>query len=322
MRNSLSYFFVTLKGMAMGAADVVPGVSGGTIAFISGIYEELLSTIDKLDLNIISVARKQGLGKAWKQYNLSFLLALGSGILISILSFARIITYLLENKPILIWSFFFGLVIASIVYIGGQVKNWNWRALVALILGVVISYYITIVEPTTSPDSYWFLFLSGFIAIIAMILPGISGSFILLLLGSYEAVIGSVNMLSTAVFAADFAMIITAGARLGVFAVGAIIGIKAFSKVLTWMFEHYKNVTLTLLTGFMIGSLNKIWPWKQTVTTYFNSSNEEVPLLEKSILPTDFAGDPQILGAVISCIAGFLTIFLLEKLANRKKGEV
>lgn len=322
MRNSLSYFFVTLKGMAMGAADVVPGVSGGTIAFISGIYEELLSTIDELDFSIISVARKQGLGKAWKQYNLSFLLALGSGVLISILSFARIITYLLENQPILIWSFFFGLVIASILYIGGQIKNWNWRAFVALIFGVVISYYITIVEPTTSPDSYWFLFLSGFIAIIAMILPGISGSFILLLLGSYEAVISSVNMLSTAVFAADFAMITTAGARLGVFAVGAIIGIKAFSKVLTWMFEHYKNVTLTLLTGFMIGSLNKIWPWKQTVTTYFNSSNEEVPLLEKSILPTDFAGDPQILGAVISCIAGFLTIFLLEKLANRKKGEV
>lgn len=322
MRNSLSYLVVTLKGMAMGAADVVPGVSGGTIAFISGIYEELLNTIDKLDFKIISMARQQGTRKAWNEYNLSFLLALGSGILISILSFARVITYLLENKPILIWSFFFGLVIASIVYIGGQIKNWNWKAIVALVFGVILSYYITIIEPTTSPDSYWFLFLSGFIAIIAMILPGISGSFILLLLGSYEAVIGSVNMLSTAVFSADFDMITTAAVRLGLFAVGAILGIKTFSKILTWMFEHYKNITLTLLTGFMIGSLNKIWPWKETVTTYFNSSNEEVPLLEKSILPTDFVGDPQVLGAVISCIAGFLTIFLLEKLANRKKGEI
>lgn len=322
MRNPLSYLFVTLKGMAMGAADVVPGVSGGTIAFISGIYEELLNTIDKLDFKIISVARQQGFRKAWNEYNLSFLLALGSGVVISILSFARIITYLLENKPILLWSFFFGLVIASIVYIGGQVKHWNWKAIAALVFGVIVSYYVTIIEPTTSPDSYWFMFLSGFIAIIAMILPGISGSFILLLLGSYEAVIGSVNMLSVAVFSGDFDLITTAAGRLSLFAVGAIIGIKVFSKILTWMFEHYKNITLTLLTGFMIGSLNKIWPWKETVSTYLNSSNEEVPLLERSILPADFAGDPQVLGAVISCIAGFLTIFLLEKLANRKKGEV
>lgn len=306
----------------MGAADVVPGVSGGTIAFISGIYEELLNTIDKLDFKIISMARQQGMNKAWKEYNLSFLLALGLGILISILSFARVITYLLENNPILIWSFFFGLVIASIVYIGGQIKNWNWKAILALIIGVIVSYYVTIIEPTTSPDSYWFLFISGFIAIIAMILPGISGSFILLLMGSYEAVIGSINMLTTAIFSVDFETSLVAASRLGVFGVGAIIGIKAFSKVLTWMFDNYKNTTLTLLTGFMIGSLNKIWPWKQTVTTYFNSSNEEVPLLEKSILPSDFVGDPQVIGAVISCIAGFLTIFLLEKLANRKKGEV
>lgn len=322
MRNPLSYFFVTLKGMAMGAADVVPGVSGGTIAFISGIYEELISTIDKLNFKIIPMARKQGIATAWKEYNLSFLLALGTGVLISILSFARIITYLLENEPIKLWSFFFGLVIASILYIGGQIKSWNWKAIVALIIGGIVSYYITIAEPSTSPDSYLFLLLSGFIAIIAMILPGISGSFILLLLGSYEAVISSVNMLTTAVFTVDTELGITAVSRLGVFALGAIVGLKVFSKVLTWMFDNYKNMTLTLLTGFMIGSLNKIWPWKQTVTTYLNSSNEEVPLLEKSILPGDFIGDPQILGAIISCIIGFLTIFLLEKLANRKKGEV
>src|SRR5690606_34843890 len=185
-RSFINYAFITLKGMAMGAADVVPGVSGGTIAFISGIYEELIKTIDSLDLGIITTARKSGVKADWREYNLSFLFALVLGIGISIVSFARLISYLLDNEPIILWSFFFGLVIASIVYIVGQITKWNLLTVAGLLAGAVISYYVTIAEPATSPDSYWFLLLSGFIAIIAMILPGISGAFILLLLGSYH----------------------------------------------------------------------------------------------------------------------------------------
>ncbi|HET8753015.1 MAG TPA: DUF368 domain-containing protein [Salinimicrobium sp.] len=323
MRRSFKeYFFVTLKGMAMGAADVVPGVSGGTIAFISGIYMELINTIDKLDIGIIGTARAKGIKFAWKEYNLPFLLALLLGIAISILTFARVISFLLENKPIIIWSFFFGLVIASIVYIVGQITKWTWKSILALVVGIVISYYVTIAEPVSSPDSYWFLFLSGFIAIIAMILPGISGAFILLLMGSYHAVIASINQFTTGIFDLNWNQVFAAASKLAVFAVGAILGIKLFSKVLTWMFDNYKNFTLAILTGFMVGSLNKIWPWKETLTTYINSHNEEVPVLQKSVFPGEFSGDPEILNAIIFSILGFLTIFLLEKLAVRKKGKI
>lgn len=306
----------------MGAADVVPGVSGGTIAFISGIYEELIKTIDSLDLGIITTARGRGVKAAWREYNLSFLFALVLGIGISIVSFARLISYLLDNEPIILWSFFFGLVIASIVYIVGQITKWNLLTVAGLLAGAVISYYVTIAEPATSPDSYWFLLLSGFIAIIAMILPGISGAFILLLMGSYHAVIGSINEFTTALFSLDWNGALSAATKLATFAVGALLGIKLFSKVLTWMFDNYKNITLALLTGFMIGSLNKIWPWKAVLSTYINSHNEEVPVLEKSILPGNYDGDPQILSAVVACIVGFLLIFLLEKLAVRKKGKI
>ena len=321
-RSFLNYSFVTLKGLAMGAADVVPGVSGGTIAFISGIYEELIKTIDNLDMGILTKARKQGVKTAWRDYNLSFLIALVLGIAISILTFAKVISYLLDNEPIILWSFFFGLVIASIVFITGQIQKWNWKTILGLLLGAVVSYFVTIAEPVTSPDSYWFLLLSGFIAIIAMILPGISGAFILLLLGSYHVVIGSINEFTSAVFSMNWNAALLAATKLGTFAVGALLGIKVFSKVLTWMFENYKNITLALLTGFMVGSLNKIWPWKKVLTTYTNSQGEVVPILEKSILPGQFEGEPQILSAIIAAIGGFLLIFLLEKLAVRKKGKI
>lgn len=323
MRRSFTeYSIITLKGLAMGAADVVPGVSGGTIAFISGIYEELINTIDKLDFKIFVALKENGVKKAWKEYNLGFLFSLVLGIGLSILSFARIISYLLVNERIIIWSFFFGLVVASIVYIGGQIEKWNWKAIVALLFGIVVSYYVTIAEPSTSPDSYWFLFFSGFIAIIAMILPGISGAFILLLLGSYNSVINSINQFSTGIFTFNWQEVTAAAAKLGVFAIGCILGIKLFSKILTWMFDNHKNMTLTLLTGFMVGSLNKIWPWKEVVTFYTNSHNEVVPILEKSILPGQYEGEPQIINAIIFGIIGFLTIYLLEKFAVRKKGKI
>lgn len=311
------YLIITLKGLAMGAADVVPGVSGGTIAFISGIYQELIDSINNVNLSVLKTLKKEGLKAAWQQVNGSFLLTLLTGIGISILTFSKVITHLLETQPILVWSFFFGLIIASIALIWKETSNWKMVDILALIIGIALSYYITIARPVSSPDSYWYLFLSGFIAIIAMILPGISGAFILLLMGSYETVIGTINQFRDGLVNFNTEVLGQAILKLGVFAIGAIIGLKSFSKVLHWMFEKHKNTTLALLIGFMAGSLNKVWPWKQVLETRINSHGEVVPYIDKSILPQNFDGQPQILTAITLAIIGFIVIFGMEKLAAK-----
>ncbi|WP_339888074.1 DUF368 domain-containing protein [uncultured Flavobacterium sp.] len=311
------YLIISLKGIAMGAADVVPGVSGGTIAFISGIYQELIDSINGINLSLLKTLKKEGLKAAWKQANASFLLSLLIGIAISVLTFSKIITHLLASKPIMVWSFFFGLIIASILLIWKQITKWEIVSIIALIVGVVLTYYITIARPVSSPDSYPYLFLSGFIAIIAMILPGISGAFILLLMGSYETVIGTINQFREGLTQMNMELLSTAMMKLGVFAIGAIIGLKSFSKILHWMFERHKNTTLALLIGFMIGSLNKVWPWKEVLETRINSHGETVPFLEKSILPQDFNGDAQVLTSILLAIFGFLVIYGMEKIAAR-----
>lgn len=320
-RSLVNYAVITLKGLAMGAADVVPGVSGGTIAFIAGIYEELIATIDKLDTSFFKVWKKEGFKTAAEAYNLKFLGALFLGIGLSILSLAKLITFLLEEHPLLLWGFFFGLIVASILYIGSQIKSWNVGVVISGVIGIVVSYYITIAEPLSTGASYWFIFLSGFIAIIAMILPGISGSFILLLLGSYSIVLGTVRNFVDALLTLDFSALKDALLRLILFMLGCVTGLKAFSKVLTYLFKNYQNLTLALLTGFMIGALNKVWPWKEVLSYRTNSHGQQVPLLEKSILPQNFEGDPKIILVSVLAIIGFLTIFLLERFANSKQNN-
>lgn len=302
----------------MGAADVVPGVSGGTIAFISGIYEELVSTIHNLNLKLFTVWKEKGFLTAWKIYNLRFLLILFGGVFTSILSLAKLIGWLLENHPIMVWSFFFGLIVASILYVGKQIKPWNTKIIIAIVLAGLGSYFITLAEPMTSPDNYWFIFLSGFIAIIAMILPGISGSFILVLMGSYASILQTVNNLTGSIQEANWQLFTDALLKITLFILGAIIGLKLFSGVLTWLFKNYKNITLAVLTGFMIGALNKVWPWKEVLSWRLNSDGDEVPLLEKSIMPQNFEGEPQLFAAIFCVIFGFLTIFLLEQIAVKK----
>jgi putative membrane protein len=313
------YFLITLKGLAMGAADVVPGVSGGTVAFIAGIYEELIDTINNVDIKFFKNWKEQGLLMAWNKMNGNFLVALLLGIGISILSFAKLITYLLKTHPIVIWSFFFGLIIASVVYMFKEITQWKWNSILALMIGTAFAYFITILKPVESPDGYLYLFISGFIAIIAMILPGISGSFILLLMGSYEAVMETINNARDGLFTGNFDMFKEAFFKIVVFALGALLGIKLFSKVLKWLFEHYKNITLALLIGFMIGALNKIWPWKLVLQTRKNSKGEEVPFLEESVWPTAFDGEPKIFLAILFSIIGFMLIFILEFVANKFK---
>ena len=307
MKRSLKdYIIISLKGMAMGAADVVPGVSGGTIAFISGIYEELLNSISSFNLSLFSVLKNEGFKKVWKMVNGRFLLALFIGICISVLSLAKLIENLLENHPILIWSFFFGLVLASIIYIAKQIKIWNIKCYLYLIFGLIFAYYITTLNPVISQNaSPWFLFLAGMIAICAMILPGISGSFILVLLGAYKPILNAINT-------KDFFSII-------IFMAGAILGLLTFSRVLKWLFSKYKNYTLALLIGFIAGSLNKIWPWKETISWRTNSKGIEVPFNTTSVSPFSFDGDSKLLMAGLLAIIGFSLILLLEKLAVKKE---
>jgi putative membrane protein len=308
-RSLFDYLIITLKGLAMGAADVVPGVSGGTIAFISGIYEELITSINNVNLSLFKILRKDGIKAAWKQLNGNFLLALMIGIGISILSLAKVIKSLLNSEPILLWAFFFGLVIASILFIGKQIESWNWKTILGFTLGAIVAYYITTLPGgEESVSSSWFIFIAGALAICAMILPGISGAFILVLLGAYQPVLDAID-------SRDFKTI-------AIFAVGAIVGLLSFSKILKWLFSNYKNITLAVLTGFILGSLNKIWPWKEVLTTRMDSHGKEVPFLEKSILPHTFETltqkDNQLLFAIVLMVVGFLTIFMMEKFATRK----
>ena len=290
----------------MGAADVVPGVSGGTIAFISGIYEELLNSISSFKFSLINVLKHEGIKVVWKKINGSFLLALFIGICFSVLSLAKLIETLLENHPILIWSFFFGLVLASIIYIAKQIKLWNIKCYLYLIFGLIFAYYITTLNPViTQNSSPWFLFLAGMIAICAMILPGISGSFILVLLGAYKPILNAINT-------KDFFSII-------IFMAGAVLGLLTFSRVLKWLFSTYKNYTLALLIGFIAGSLNKIWPWKETISWRTNSKGIEVPFTTTSVSPFSFDGDSKLLMAGLLAIIGFGLILLLEKLAVKKE---
>ena len=320
-RTFTQYLVITAKGLAMGAADEVPGVSGGTIAFISGIYEELIETIHKLDIGFFKTWKKESFSNAWKAYNISFLVALFSGVAISILSLAKIITWLLANHPILVWSFFFGLVIASILYVGKQVTKWSIITGIALIIAAAVAYGITLAEPLGTADSTWFLFFAGFVAIIAMILPGISGAFILLLLGAYTAIIGTISQLGEGIANMNWQLISQALIKIGIFAVGAIFGLKVFSRVLNWMFKNHKNLILAVLTGFMVGALNKIWPWKEVLKYRVNSHGEEIPFIVQSIMPTQYPNDPQILYALIFMILGFLSIFILERVAVSKNRQ-
>lgn len=317
-RRFLDYLAIIFKGVAMGAADVVPGVSGGTIAFISGIYEELLESIDKVNLGVFKAWKKEGFKTAWNSINGNFLLALFSGIAISILSLAKLIKYLLHNEPILLWSFFFGLVLASILYIGKQIKGWSPKIVIAIIITSALSYYITLAEPFASPDSPFYLLFCGFIAIIAMILPGVSGAFILLILGVYQTAIDTINNLRDGLLNGNMELFKDALLKFVLLAIGAVIGLKVFSKALNWMFKHQKNLTLAILTGFMIGSLNKIWPWKEVLKTRVNSEGEVVTLLDKSILPTSYIGDNELVMAIVFIVIGFAAILLLETLGKQK----
>lgn len=308
-RTIKDYFILVLKGMGMGAADIVPGVSGGTIAFITGIYEELIDSIKSINFIALKLLISGKFNEFWKAINGTFLLSVFIGIGISIFSLAKGLEYLLNHFPILVWSFFFGLIVASAIYVARTIKKWNIGTVTAGIAGIIIAYFITVISPAEANTSYWFIFIAGSIAICAMILPGISGSFILVLLGMYKFILEAVGNF-------EIAIILT-------FMVGAVVGIIAFSNVLSWLLKKYHNITIAVLAGFMVGSLNKVWPWKEVTETFIDRHGETKTLAESNISPETFeqiTGNEALLsGAIALAVVGFALIFVIEGLTKKTK---
>jgi putative membrane protein len=295
-----------LKGVVMGAADVVPGVSGGTIAFVTGIYTRLLDALKRLHPLSLQLWYQDGFAAFWRAIDGRFLLTLFSGIIVSVLSLANLIHYMLEVYPIPVWSFFFGLVLGSILYLLRQVVIWRSPQVIAIVVGTVIAVTISILRPAQLPETWWMMMFSGFIAICAMILPGISGSFILLLMGMYGVFIKALSDLNVLFLAS--------------FAIGCIVGLIAFSHVLSYFLQRYYSVMMALLTGFLVGSLNVLWPWKQVVESVVNRHGEIVPIVQSNVSPSYYSvisEQPSLLvAALTTMLLGFLIVFSLDWLSN------
>ncbi len=308
-RTMQQYIALFFKGVMMGAADVVPGVSGGTIAFITGIYEELINTIKSFNLAALKVLFAEGPKVFWRQVNGNFLIVLLAGIIASIATIAGGVLFLLANHPILLWSFFFGLILASVWLVMSHIEKWDLNLVCSFILGTLVAYLVTSIAPVSVEPTALMVFISGAIAICAMILPGISGSFILLLLGMYAHILAAVK-------GVDLQLI-------GLFMLGCVVGIMSFSRLLSWMFSRYHQMTLALLAGFMLGSLNKVWPWKYTLAYTLNRHGEQVPLQQENILPWHFesiTGSPSYMLLAAALMLGGIAIIVVMERFQAAKG--
>lgn len=289
----------------MGGADIVPGVSGGTIAFITGIYQELLLSLKSVDLEALTLLKSGRFKDFWQHVNGTFLVVLLAGIATSLVTLAKLLSFLLLNYPIQLWSFFFGLVIISAILVLKEMQKWSIWAVLSGLLGIGIAYYISVASATETPSDYWFIFIAGAVAICAMILPGISGAFILLLFGKYEFILNALKNLELDIIV--------------VFALGCITGILSFARLISWLLERYYNVAIALLAGFMIGSLNKIWPWKTVLEYRLDSHGVQKPFLVESVLPTTYfevtGQQPQVVWAILFMALGILLVVAIEKIA-------
>lgn len=307
MKKQSENIALFLRGLAMGIAEVIPGVSGGTIAFITNIYERLLASIQTiLGPELLRSWKQGGIRATWTAIDGRFLTFLLLGMVTGVISGVFGITHLLEKHPRLVWAFFFGLILASSWFVGKQVKSWNIPAIVGLITGTAIALWYTLAAPGQGSEAPWFVFISGAIAISALMLPGISGSFMLVLMGMYTLIIPSLKSMLQNQDSQSMVIIATFGA-------GCLVGLASFSRVLTWLFKHYHDLTMAVLTGFMIGSLNKIWPWRIVLETRVNSAGEEVPVFERSVLPGAFPGDPQLILVLGFMVVGIVIVLFLEK---------
>ncbi len=306
------YLIYLLKGIAIGIANIIPGVSGGTLALITGIFERLINAIKSFDLEAAKLLFSGKWNAFAKKTDFWFLLTLFIGVALAIVLLAKIFDFLFKNYPVYIWAYFFGLVLASVYFVGKTIDKWNLSVVISLILGTAFALFITYINPATENDGFWYLFLCGVVAICSMILPGLSGSFVLILMGNYQLVaIDAINHRNLAV--------------LTPVAMGAVIGLIAFSHVLSWVFKHYKDQTLAVLTGFILGSLSVLWPWKETQYLKDTAGNfiikhgEKVVASYKSILPPHWGAETWF--AVIIMVLGIVSIVTIELLANKSIEE-
>jgi putative membrane protein len=306
-RNWKDFLGLTARGFCMGAADVVPGVSGGTMAFILGIYEELIQSIRMVGQpQFLQAVFRLRIKEIFQLLNWPFLTAVALGIFLAIISLAQSLEWLLENQPIMIWSFFFGLVLASVFVVSKRISRWTPPLAAAALIGAVGAYLLVGLVPAQTPETWWFLILSGAIAICAMILPGISGAFILVLLGKYQYVLSAVNQ-------RDFVTVALVG-------IGAVVGLVTFAQLLGWLFKRYHDLTIALLTGLMLGSLRKIWPWKIDLAFMTDRHGELVPILQQNILPpwsVNGAFNMEIVIGLALGLTGCAAVLLLERLAQK-----
>lgn len=310
-RSLFEYFKILLQGLCMGSANIIPGVSGGTMAFIMGIYEELIQSIHEIiSVNTIKMTLGFKVKQMFEDLPWRFLAALAAGALLATVSLAKLLLWLLNSHPVLVWSFFFGLVLASILTILKKVKKWSIGPIIGIFIGTIAAYLIVGMVPTKTPDSWWFLFLSGAIAICAMILPGISGSFLLVLMGKYQVILSALHPKGLGDLMTIFWV-----------ASGCVVGLATFVQLLSWLFKRFHDLTVAVLIGFMVGSLRKIWPWKETIETYIDRKGFEKPLVQNNILPESLDG--YFWCAVGLAVVGFVIVFTLEYFAADKpeKGD-
>ncbi|UCG63999.1 MAG: DUF368 domain-containing protein [Deltaproteobacteria bacterium] len=301
-QNLSKYLVLAIKGFCMGAANVVPGVSGGTMALILGIYEELIHAIRSLNLRFLRLIALLKIRKAFSSVSWPFLLAVGLGVLVATLSLAEALSWLLFAYPVVVWSFFFGLILSSIFTVGRVVREWRIPTFVATGAGAIGAYFLFGMIPVATPNAAWFLVLSGFLAICAMILPGISGAYILVLLGKYHYTLEALNN-------RDFQ-------TLFLLTVGAVVGLLSFVRVLDWLLKRYYDLTMAILIGLMLGSLRRVWPWKETLTTFIDSHGNEVPALQVNILPPGL--DTEVVLAFLFMLLGFAVVVALNYWEHKK----
>ncbi len=305
-RQLKDYLLILLKGLCMGAADVVPGVSGGTIAFITGIYDEWLSSLKKCTPAVLLMIKRDGIKKTWEYINGNFLVALFGGILISLKTFAAVVLFAMDAYPILVWSFFSGLVAASIYLLMREQRGWGVIEIVGVLFGIAFILGVSYMAPSQLPAHGWILFLGGFVAICAMILPGISGSFILLLVGLYPVFLQAIH---------HFEIV-----KLLWFGAGCITGLVVFSRFLLWLLNAYHSQTLAVLIGFLVGSLSVTWPWKQALLTTVDSHGRTVVLQQENLNPLNYlavtGNEPTILWAIVWALIGVGLVAGVELTAN------
>jgi putative membrane protein len=297
-----NYLILFLKGMGMGVANVIPGVSGGTIALITEIYEDLINSLKSFDKKAFQLLLYFNIKDFITHTNFYFLTAVFSGSIVSVFTVASLFKYLFENYPILIWAFFFGLIVASIIYVGKRIKTWSKATIISLLIGTIVSISISFMTPATENSNLFFVFLCGIVGISGMILPGLSGSFILILMGNYKL------LMVTAVTELNVIL-------LGVFFLGSAFGLMSFSHILAWVLKKYKDETLAILTGFIIGSLSIIWPWKEIAESLIVNGKEKV-ISYNSYFPSEF--NTQTLLAFALMILGYFLVYLLESKSNNK----